>query len=210
VRVNKGGLVEGVIAIIELPCKDAAAFKTRRDVERYFGGKSIECLLCRQRFRRLGGHLAAKHEISVDEYRSRFGLPWSRGLTSAASVASSGWTDERKAKARKLARKNRFFERAHLTARRAPAPFLKAQAIQNLGKHAVGFGKAFEQRVHALFDKGLTDAAIARALPGTPITLRQGARVIEDSRAPTRGVQSVRAPLASRNVCPVRLVPDVP
>jgi hypothetical protein len=73
-------------------------------------------------------------------------------------------TDERKAKARKLARKNRFFERAHLTRRRAPAPFLKAEAIQNLGKHAVGFGKAFERRVRALFDKGLTDAAIARAL----------------------------------------------
>ena len=48
--------------------------------------------------------------------------------------------------------------------RRAPAPFLKAEAIQNLGKHAVGFGKAFERRVRALFDKGLTDAAIARAL----------------------------------------------
>lgn len=48
--------------------------------------------------------------MSVDEYRTRFGLPWSRGLTSAASVASSGRTDERKAKARKLARINRFFE----------------------------------------------------------------------------------------------------
>jgi predicted transcriptional regulator len=139
-------------------------FKTRRDVERYFGGKTIECLLCGQRFRRLAGHLTAKHEMSVDEYRTRFGLPWSRGLTSAASVASSGWTDERKAKARKLARKNRFFERAHATPRRGPAPFLKAEAVKNLGKHAVSFGKAFERRVRALFDKGVTDAAIARAL----------------------------------------------
>jgi orotate phosphoribosyltransferase-like protein len=38
------------------------------------------------------------------------------------------------------------------------------RSVQNLGKHAVGFGKAFERRVRALFDKGLTDAAIARAL----------------------------------------------
>jgi predicted transcriptional regulator len=91
--------------------KTPPAFKTRRDIERYFGCKTIECLLCRQRFRRLGGHLAAKHDMGVDDYRSRFGLPWTRGLTSAASMASSGWTDERKAKARKLARKNRFFER---------------------------------------------------------------------------------------------------
>jgi hypothetical protein len=144
--------------------KTPPSFKTRREIERYFGGKTIECLICRQRFRRLGGHLAAKHELSVDEYRSRFGLPWTRGLTSAASVASSGWTDERKAEARKLARKSRFFERAHLTPRRAPAPFLKVEAIQNLGQHAVGFGKEFERRVRALFDKGLTDAAIAHAL----------------------------------------------
>jgi hypothetical protein len=63
-----------------------------------------------------------------------------------------------------LARKNRFFERAHATPRRAPAPFLKAEAVKNLGKHAVGFGKAFERRVRALFDEGVTDAAIARAL----------------------------------------------
>jgi ROS/MUCR transcriptional regulator protein len=144
--------------------KTPPAFKTRRDVERYFGGKTIECLLCGLRFRRLAGHLAAKHEMSVDEYRTRFGLPWSRGLTSAASVASSGWTDERKVKARRLARKNRFFELAHLTRRRTPAPFLKAEAVKNLGKHAVGFGKAFERRVRALFDKGVTDAAIARTL----------------------------------------------
>jgi ROS/MUCR transcriptional regulator protein len=160
--------VEGVLrrryVTLKARAKTPPAFKTRRDIERYFGGKMIECLLCRQRFRRLGGHLAAKHEMSVDEYRSQFGLPWTRGLTSAASVASSGWTDERKAKARKLARINRFFERAHLTPRRVPAPFLQTEAVQNLGKHAVGFGKAFERRVRALFDKGFTDAAIARAL----------------------------------------------
>jgi hypothetical protein len=150
--------------ILRPRAKTPPAFKARRDIEHYFGGKTIQCLLCRKRFRRLGGHLTAKHQVSVDDYRSRFGLPWSRGLTSAASVASSGWTDARKAKARKLARRNRFFERAHLTPRRAPAPFLKAEAIQNLGKHAVGFGKTFERRVRALFDKGLTDAAIARAL----------------------------------------------
>jgi ROS/MUCR transcriptional regulator protein len=144
--------------------KTPRAFKTRREVERYFGGKTIECLLCAQRFRRLAGHLAAKHEMSVDEYRLRFGLPWSRGLTSASSVASSGWSAERKAQARKLARKIRFFELAHLTPRRVPAPFLKAEAVKNLGKHAVGFGEAFERRVRALFDKGLTDAAIAQAL----------------------------------------------
>src|SRR5262249_59044450 len=124
--------------------------------------------------------------MSVDEYRSRFGLPWSRGLTSAASVTSSGWTDERKAKARKLARKNRFFERAHLTPRRASAPFLKAEAIQNLGKHAVGFGKVFERRVRALFDKGLTDAAIARALDVARATVTYRTMHSRERQRPTQ------------------------
>src|SRR4030088_275157 len=68
---------------------------------------------------------AAKHGIAADDYKRRFGLPWSRGLTSAASLANSGWTDERKAKTRKLARQSRFFKLAHLTPRRELAPFLK-------------------------------------------------------------------------------------
>jgi hypothetical protein len=57
-----------------------------------------------------------------------------------------------------------------------------------------------------------TYRAACERWPGTPITLRQGARVIEDSRR-LRFVQfqSVRSPLASRNVCPCGLsVPDVP
>jgi len=139
-------------------------FQTRREVERYFSGKTIKCLLCGQRFRRLWTHLAAKHEMNVNEYRSQFGLPWSRGLTSAASRASSGWTEERKAKARKLARRSGFFKLAHSRPRRELAPFLKAEAVEHLGPHAVGFGKAFEQRVRGLFNKGLTDAAIAQKL----------------------------------------------
>jgi DNA-binding NarL/FixJ family response regulator len=102
--------------------------------------------------------------MSGNEYRLQFGLPWTRGLTSAASRAESGWTEERKAKTRKLARKTQFFKLAHAVPRREFAPFLKAEAIGHLGHHAVGFGKAFEQRVRILFDKGLTDAAIAQKL----------------------------------------------
>src|SRR5262245_10517417 len=114
--------------------KTPPVFKTRRDVARYFGGKTIECLLCGQRFRRLAGHLAAKHEISVDEYRGRFGLPWSRGLTSAASVASSGWTDERKAKARKLVRVNRFFRTGSCDAATRTCPVPEGGSGQKLGQ----------------------------------------------------------------------------
>src|SRR5262245_4466529 len=106
-------------------------FKTRRDVERYFSGNTIECLICGRHFKRLHRHLAAKHNLSADHYKKQFGLAWTRGLTSATSLAESGWTEDRKAKARKLARKSRFFELAHLTPRREFAsPY--SNAVQRL------------------------------------------------------------------------------
>jgi ROS/MUCR transcriptional regulator protein len=139
-------------------------FHTREEIERYFSSETIECLLCGRRFRRLGQHLAAKHDMSVDDYRHRFGLPWSRGLTSAASRDASGWNSERREKARKVAQQSRFFELAHPTPHREPAPFLKAQSIENLGSHAAGFDETFEERVLALFHEDLSDAAIAHVL----------------------------------------------
>ena len=137
------------------PAMKPQVFKTRRDVERYFSGDTIECLICGRHFKRLQRHLAAKHGLSADDYKKQFGLPWTRGLTSATSLANSGWTDDRKAKARKFARKSRFFELAHLTPRREFAPFLKAEAIEHLGANAQGFGKKFDLQVHALAEKGL-------------------------------------------------------
>jgi hypothetical protein len=149
-------------------------FQTRGEVERYFGGKTITCLICGGRYGRLSYHLAAKHEMTTDEYKSRFGLPWSRGLISARSLANSGWDNKRKAKARRLARKTKFFKFAHSTKRRRKlAPFLKAEALKHLGTHAVGFGRKFEARVWTLFQRGLADAAIAEILDVNTMTVNR-------------------------------------
>ena len=148
-------------------------FRTRRAVERYFGGKTIKCLLCGRRFGRLSFHLAAKHGVTTDEYKSRFGLPWHRGLTSALSHANSGWNDDRRAKASKLARRSRFFTLAHLAPRREMAPFLKVEAVRHLGANAAGFGRGFESRVRVLFERGLADAAIAQALNVNKMTVNR-------------------------------------
>jgi hypothetical protein len=139
-------------------------FTTRREIENYFSGHKIECLLCGRYFKRLQSHLAARHQMSADAYKKRFGLPWTRGLTSAASLANSGWTNNRKARARKLARQSRFFELAHLVPRREVAPFLKAESVEHLGANAKPLGEKFDLRVRALADKGLSSRAIARAL----------------------------------------------
>jgi hypothetical protein len=139
-------------------------FRTRREVDRYFGGKTIKCLICGVRLRRLASHLAAKHGMSADDYKSKFGLPWTRGLTSATSHSNSGWTDERRARASRQAKKSRFFRLAHSTSRREDAPFLKVEWTKNLGVRAKGYGKGFERQVRVLFDRGLNDRAIARIL----------------------------------------------
>jgi hypothetical protein len=144
--------------------KKAPFFRTRREVERYFNGKTIQCLLCGTRFKRLSFHLAARHAMTTDDYKSQFELPWTRGLTSAPSHDNSGWSDDRKAKASMLARTTRFFKLAHTGSRRQVAPFLKIEAEKNLGPHSAGFGEAFESRVRGLFAKGFTDAVIAQAL----------------------------------------------
>jgi ROS/MUCR transcriptional regulator protein len=140
-------------------------FQTRHEIELYYSGDAILCLLCGQLFQRLAFHLAAKHDVTSAEYKGRFGLPWTRGLTSAASNAQSGWTDKRRAAASKAARRSRFFELAHREEhRRELAPYLKRYMAQNLGERAVGFGAKFERRVRTLFDKGRNDREIARAL----------------------------------------------
>jgi ROS/MUCR transcriptional regulator protein len=156
-----------------MPIKKSPPFRTRRQVERYFGGKTIKCLLCGKRFGRLSFHLAAKHGVTTDEYKSQFGLPWSRGLTSALSRANSGWNEARKAKASRLARRTEFFKFAHSATRREAALFLKVETARNLCPNAAGFGKGFEMRVRVLFARGLTDAAIAKALKVNRTTVNQ-------------------------------------
>src|ERR1700724_756627 len=144
--------------------KTPQPFKKRPDIEHYFSGNRIECLICGRHFKRLQTHLAAKHGMATDDYKKRFGLPWTRGLTSATSLANSGWTDERKAKARKLAQKSRFFDLAHSRPRRDLASFLKTEAVEHLGVNAQAFGGKFDARVRALAQKGLGIRAIARVL----------------------------------------------
>ena len=61
-------------------------FQTRAEVDEYFSGDKIECLICHKLFKAVGGkHLACMHGISVFEYKKRFGLPMGRGLVAHAT-----------------------------------------------------------------------------------------------------------------------------
>lgn len=61
----------------------ARPFETGEEIDAYLGQPRIQCLLCGRRFKSLGGHLAQKHDMSPDDYRERFGIPWTRRLTCA-------------------------------------------------------------------------------------------------------------------------------
>lgn len=55
-------------------------FETRDDLDAYFDGDKITCLMCGLTFRQLEPHLKAVHYMSTDDYRERYGIPYTRGL----------------------------------------------------------------------------------------------------------------------------------
>jgi predicted transcriptional regulator len=58
-------------------------FQTMEEVDNYLSGDAIECLVCGQRFPSIRQAHLRSHGLSHDEYRIRFGIPFSRSLTSA-------------------------------------------------------------------------------------------------------------------------------
>ena len=56
-------------------------FKNYEEYKQYFVGDRITCLLCGKHYRALGNHLKFSHEISVDDYKKRYGILWGKSLT---------------------------------------------------------------------------------------------------------------------------------
>lgn len=73
---------------------DVRPFQTKAEIKAYLGEDRLACLLCGQRLTVLPAHLKARHGMSADDYRIRFGIPFSYGL--------AGRDFRRKAQARML------------------------------------------------------------------------------------------------------------
>ncbi len=56
-------------------------FQSKEEVDAFFSGDNIQCLLCGKWFLQLHIHLNRTHDVTSDEYREMYGLPWSRGLS---------------------------------------------------------------------------------------------------------------------------------
>ena len=66
-------------------------FKTRAEVDEYFSGDRITCLLCGRQFRWLYVHIKKIHGKTVEWYRENYGLRWRRGTPLAAVLGRRGW-----------------------------------------------------------------------------------------------------------------------
>jgi len=55
-------------------------FGTKAEIDAYLAGNKIQCLLCGKLFKALPQHLERTHDLTADDYREQYGLPWKRGL----------------------------------------------------------------------------------------------------------------------------------
>jgi hypothetical protein len=108
-------------------------FETKTEIDDYFAGDKVRCLLCGKQFKALSSHLGRVHDVTVDDYREQYGLPWQRGLCGAG-------TTEKMSK-NMLNRRNNGFcppieaaQKASIKAanRRPDQPFLVKAKAENL------------------------------------------------------------------------------
>jgi len=62
-----------------------APFETPEEVYAYLDQELIDCLLCGKRLKALVTHLSKIHHVDTDEYKTRYGLPYGRGLVCAST-----------------------------------------------------------------------------------------------------------------------------
>jgi hypothetical protein len=55
-------------------------FRNKQEIDHYFSGNKIQCLLCGNWFKIISSHLKRIHDIDSYEYREKYGLPWKHGL----------------------------------------------------------------------------------------------------------------------------------
>lgn len=62
-------------------------FKSDQEVQEYFNQDRLPCLLCGKTFKLLGKHLLRAHDMSGDEYKEIFNIPWGQALACPSTRA---------------------------------------------------------------------------------------------------------------------------
>lgn len=58
-------------------------FTTREELTLYFAGERLTCLLCGKQYKDVGKHVQKIHNMTPDDYRGGYGIPWRQGLVCA-------------------------------------------------------------------------------------------------------------------------------
>lgn len=108
-------------------------FETKDQVNAYFAGDKIQCLLCGRMLKMISHHVVRIHGMSVDAYKERYGLRWWRGLTSdelraTNSEAAKIRCASRIEQLRETCAQGRETMRNNPPARRKKAPFVIGEA----------------------------------------------------------------------------------
>ena len=108
-------------------------FITKEEIEEYYSGDKILCLLCGKSFKALCGHLKV-HGFDVNSYCEKYGLPYTRGL-SCPSTKKIMIKHGKKLREEGILRTPTDEERKEYSKRKSPQrmqPFRKTYAKNNL------------------------------------------------------------------------------
>ena len=110
-------------------------FKSIEDVRDYLSGDSVVCLICGKPCKSLGLHLRV-HDITPDEYREMYRIPWTYGLVcSDTKVRYGEQTKRRIANGEKPPCKIGEEQTRMIQTPKRQEFFKREVAIKNLGEH---------------------------------------------------------------------------
>jgi hypothetical protein len=129
-------------------------FETREQIETYLASERVTCLLCGHNYRILETHLRSVHEITGDDYRSMYGLPFTRGLCGAS------FSEQRMEHGRRLYEENQERQSAALTA---------AKAVQAKHGNPQRNKPVYWKRERVQYDRAVYDEFVRRVLSGRAV-----------------------------------------
>jgi len=143
-------------------------FQSTAEIKAYLGEDTLACLICGRHLTVLPAHLRARHGMSADDYRIRFGIPFSYGLAGRAfrAQAQARMLDLRASGAIVGPEPDQAVRRLRAGRKRLrTSPAVRNDNVQKLmrvhGRPSPWQAKDFEEFVRRV-EEGRTVAAVAR------------------------------------------------
>jgi ROS/MUCR transcriptional regulator protein len=127
-------------------------FTDPKELHEYLNNETITCLRCGKEFKSLGIHLQNVHNMNPDEYRSIYGIPWTKGLTCASTTKIRSEITKEKFKTGefKASKEQAALARKSLKKQRPRQPIREVLCANNLAiLNADSAGKEAERRRNA-------------------------------------------------------------